>query len=907
MASAPADVPKLPQVRDLLARIAGWCVERPVPVLAATALVALVAAVAALGLETDAGTDQLVDDESAAFVGTEEFRDKFGDDAVVVLVEGDLERLVLTSDLGTLLALEGCLSGNAAGGQVFPDEPAPEPCAALAETQPARVVYGPATFLNQFVEQAGRILEQQRQAVAQQAQAVATEAATAARDQGLSRDQQRAAAGAAAQEVQTAYTDQLLSLGVKYGLTGVPSLDDPTFVSTVVFDSRTPGQPKSRFSYLFPSGESTLISVRLQPDLTEGERRQAIDLIRDAVADPVFQIRDTDYVVSGVPVVVEGLAQALSSEIVVLLVAALVVMAIVLALVFGPPLRLLPLLLAVVTAAIVFGLLAAFGGSLTMASLAVLPILIGLAVDYAIQFQARFTEASAAGASPPRAAVEAAASGGPVIATAALATAAGFCVLLLSPIPMIRSFGLLLVAGIAVAFALALTGGLALLSLTARRQQGGGGGGGPRRHPSRLPGGESLERVGEARRRVSARVRGLGRRALAVSVGAPGTVLVVALVIAVAGWALGTRTEIVSDIRELVPAELPELENVDRLQEETGVSGEIDVTVTAPDLTDPAVITWMSDYKSRVLERAGFSDEAVLCQQQDTQLCPSIALPDLFTNSADEGPLTSEQVSSLLALLPSYFSQAVIELDPETGEPGNTAVIAFGIKVMPFDEQKRLIDAIRAEIDPPGGEGPPPGVSAEVVGLPVLVADANAALDGNRYLLTIVGLAAVALVLIAVYRSARRALVPLIPIVLATGWSALILELVGVPLNPMSATLGALVIAIATEFSVLLAARYEEERAAAGSVGESLRRAYSRTGMAVLASGITAIAGFAALIATDIQMLRDFGIVTVLDLSVALLGVLLVLPAALVWAEQGFAPLDALRARGRQPRATARP
>jgi hypothetical protein len=54
----------------------------------------------------------------------------------------------------------------------------------------------------------------------------------------------------------------------------------------------------------------------------------------------------------------------------------------------------------------------------------------------------------------------------------------------------------------------------------------------------------------------------------------------------------------------------------------------------------------------------------------------------------------------------------------------------------------------------------------------------------------------------------------------------------------------------------------------------------------VLASGVTAIAGFAALIASDIRMLRDFGILTVVDLSVSLLGVMLVLPAALVWAEQ---------------------
>ena len=58
--------------------------------------------------------------------------------------------------------------------------------------------------------------------------------------------------------------------------------------------------------------------------------------------------------------------------------------------------------------------------------------------------------------------------------------------------------------------------------------------------------------------------------------------------------------------------------------------------------------------------------------------------------------------------------------------------------------------------------------------------------------------------------------------------------------------------------------------------------AYASTGAAVLASGATAIAGFAALVASDIRMLRDFGIVTVVDLTVSLLGVMLVLPAALV-------------------------
>jgi predicted RND superfamily exporter protein len=158
-------------------------------------------------------------------------------------------------------------------------------------------------------------------------------------------------------------------------------------------------------------------------------------------------------------------------------------------------------------------------------------------------------------------------------------------------------------------------------------------------------------------------------------------------------------------------------------------------------------------------------------------------------------------------------------------------------------------------------------------------------------LLTLVaGLIAVGLVLLAVFRQIERALVPLVPIALATGWSALILFLIGIPLNPMSAAMGTLVIAISTEFSVLLAERYRQERLDGHTVAEALSRTYRFTGAAVVASGVTAIAGFGVLILSSITMLRDFGFVTLIDLSVSLGGVLLVLPAVLTLSEGGAVP-----------------
>ena len=106
-------------MRNLLARIAGRAVERPTPVIVAAVLVALIGAVGALKLEADRSPDSLVDKGSSTYAETQDFYKQFGAEPVEVLVKGDLRQLLLTSNLGKLLALESCLSGKAKGGQVY--------------------------------------------------------------------------------------------------------------------------------------------------------------------------------------------------------------------------------------------------------------------------------------------------------------------------------------------------------------------------------------------------------------------------------------------------------------------------------------------------------------------------------------------------------------------------------------------------------------------------------------------------------------------------------------------------------------------------------------------------------------------------------------------------------------------
>jgi predicted RND superfamily exporter protein len=419
----------------------------------------------------------------------------------------------------------------------------------------------------------------------------------------------------------------------------------------------------------------------------------------------------------------------------------------------------------------------------------------------------------------------------------------------------------LLILGIAIAFVLALTLGLGTLGL---RRAGPVAAGDP---PSRrMPRGWSPLR----------RHPPVGRL-LSVARAYPEMVLSVGVALAVVGWAAGTQIETVSDIRSLAPQNIKAVEGLNELQDTTGVSGELDVSIHAPDFTDPATIEWMAGLKQRVLEGNGFEGEDPSCLT--AEICPGPALSDFLIHGG-ETP-SRQRIEGTLAALSPYALRQVAPVDPGTGKVGHEALISFGIRAQSLEDQQALIERVRGEIGTP-----PAGVVVALTGLPVIAAQSASDLSSSRYWLTLAGLAAVAMALLLVYRSWRRALIPLAPTVLATGWASLLLWITGIPLNPMSAALGALTIAIATEFGVLLVGRFHEERESGVGVDEALHRAYSRTGAAVLASAVTAIAGFAVLIVSDVRMLRDFGLVTVVDLAAALAGVLLVLPAILLWLER---------------------
>jgi predicted RND superfamily exporter protein len=613
------------RAKEKLSQLVELAVRRPLLMLVCVGVLTAACAVVALGEQPSTGTGTLVSSGSADSQATATDNREFGGAAVDVLIRENLENLVQSRDLGVISELEACLDGQQVttstklaafvrvpASQARPYGGVNSPCGHLMHARPAEVVYGPGTFLNQAVVAVNQQINNLKAGAASAIRSKYDDARALALAQGASVKAADAAGSAAAELEGEQEENSLATLALQTGISSAPAIYNATFIDAIVFDTtRGDYVPKARLSYLFPSPDSALIQVRLRSDLSAAQTTQAIGWIRAAVRMPIFRLRyHGSFLVSGEPVVLNALAGAITSQVILLLIAAIVVMALVLLAVFRGGLRLLPLALALAAAAITFGLTALAGATLTIASIAVLPILIGLAVDYAIQFQSRAREAGLGDGGGAAALAHAARAGVPTIAAAALATGTGFLVLLSSPVPMVRGFGLLLVVGVAVAFLLTLTAGSAVLVLAA-------------------PGAEAAPQLPPALsnsvRVLGASVRGAGeliadgaRRLplkLSVPLGVedlpplgnvlktltrnPGRVLAVGLALATLGWIADTQTSVQSDITKLVPKNMPALRDLNTLEHVTGSSGEIDVLVHGADVATPRVFDWMAARRRR--------------------------------------------------------------------------------------------------------------------------------------------------------------------------------------------------------------------------------------------------------------------------------------------------------------------
>ena len=144
-------------------------------------------------------------------------------------------------------------------------------------------------------------------------------------------------------------------------------------------------------------------------------------------------------------------------------------------------------------------------------------------------------------------------------------------------------------------------------------------------------------------------------------------------------------------------------------------------------------------------------------------------------------------------------------------------------------------------------------------------------LEKSRVQLTYLAILFVGLFLTVRLRSLVRALLSLVPVLVAVGAVSLIGVAFHLKLSPVTAVAGPLVVAVCTEFTSLILLRFVEERARGLTPREAMDATARRTGRAFMVSGMTAIAGVAVLGLSSMPLLSDFGIIVAINITVALL------------------------------------
>ena len=146
-------------------------------------------------------------------------------------------------------------------------------------------------------------------------------------------------------------------------------------------------------------------------------------------------------------------------------------------------------------------------------------------------------------------------------------------------------------------------------------------------------------------------------------------------------------------------------------------------------------------------------------------------------------------------------------------DDGNAAQVLFQVGPSSLEQRAVVVDNVDTAIADPGdGALLPAQSSATTGGLAVVGVGLLENITANRAQLTIVALLLVAAFVVLRYRDLARGLLTMIPVLLAVGTSAVLVRVLGITLSPLTTVGGPLVVATCAEFSVLLIARYAEER-----------------------------------------------------------------------------------------------
>ena len=498
-----------------------------------------------------------------------------------------------------------------------------------------------------------------------------------------------------------------------------------------------------------------------------------------------------------------------------------------------------------------FGAMGLLQIPLTMVSFSAFPLLIGIGIDYAIQFHNRIDEEFSKGVPPIKAAINTVNHVAIPVMVALIITIAGFVALLSSSVPMIRDFGFLCIIGLIMCYLSALFVGVTVLYLGEKRS-----GSRKKRADAR---GEALAGT-DGLSGVSSSPSGDGGSAIGLYVEKTAdfcihkwqTVLAVALLLALMGNYLDSLVPVETDTKNYIPQDLPPLVDFRHMSNIYGGTDSIQFIVQADDVTDPANLKWMDKFSNYLLKSRN-------------QVYGTTSLVT-FIKQANGGTIPNDKtdVRGIIDSLPASVKSKYLSGHNAAMIDVNLGQTASNLGLESFDRLTKEFDKDLIWVTPP------PGVSVKMTGESMVRTVTIGALTTGRVEMSLLGLVLIFILLLIIYRDLIKALLPVLPMLVVIGWMGGVMYLGGLKYTPLTATLGALVLGIGSEYAILMMERFYEELKNVGDPFEALKITANRIGSALVASGMTVVFGFAALITSPFNITSNFGLVTVMAVVFAL-------------------------------------
>ncbi len=641
--------------------------------------------------------------------------------------------------------------------------------------------------------------------------------------------------------------DSLVTLQRIDAVQGEQTFDNPEWIEFLLFDNQ--GEIRKSLRPFFPDESHAQLISRLEGNASLEDEGAAAARVTEVVQAEPFENSST--VTTGAAVLLKDLNDYLRGGMLTLGAIAVAIMVVILVLLFRVRWRLLPLFVILVGVVWAFGLAGYLGIPLSIVTIAGLPVMLGVGIDYAIQMHSRIEEEVVIDRSS-HPIQEASVNLGPALLVVTFDAIFAFLALRFAKVPMIRDFGLLLAVGIAAICICSIVGPLAALGIREFRS------------PTK---GKDFSRGNLAKLVV---FLGSLPRATAVPLA------LASVLVFVGGVVVEDKLDIQSDPEEWVNQDSQVIRDIDTLKAETGSSAELGIFVESDEVFSDDTVAFVSEFANEQLaERPG---ELLTASSIVTTVAFLLDVP-----GTTPIPPTGEDVQRAYEVAPPDIQRALV--NPERGALN----LVFRTGPGSLNERAVYTNEIRDQLEAgetAGGAVIPDGVRATPSGLAVVGVGLLENIEANRILLTYLAVGFVFLFLSVRLRSVVRSLLSMVPVLIAVGTASLVAWIFELQLSPMTALGGPLIVALCTEFTSLILLRFIEERQRGYTPREAMDVTARRTGRAFIVSALTAVSGVAVIAFSSLPLLRDFGMIVAMNVSVALLSALVFLPPMLVWAEE---------------------